>query len=273
MQRPCAGAARSPSGRAARSFRCAERVRNKPERRVIRRSLPGPSVGDGPESLVRTAGAPHEVALFLDVDGTLVRIAATPDEVMIEDGTVELLARAQRATGGALALISGRPIATLDSLFAPLVLPAAGQHGLERRDTAGVVRLHAKPPPQLASYRARLEAFARQYPGVLIEDKQIAIGAHYRLAPQAESELATLVTALAEESQGTLVIQRGKMIFELRPNGKNKGTAIAEFMEEPAFVGRTPVFIGDDLTDEYGFSFVNKLGGVSVKVGPGATEA
>lgn len=217
--------------------------------------------------------SPDAIALFLDVDGTLLRIAATPDAVIVESKTVRLLAGAHRATDGALALISGRSIGDVDRLFAPLVMPVAGQHGFERRDAAGAVRRYAEPSPQLPSLHARLEAFARTHPGVLVEDKALTLAAHYRLAPAAEPALAALVALLAAESRGALEVHRGKMVFELRPGGRDKGTAIAEFMDEPPFRGRTAVFIGDDLTDEHGFVVVNELGGVTVKVGHGASAA
>jgi len=231
------------------------------------------SAFDAPEDLARRARAAGAIALFLDVDGTLLRIAPTPDSVTVEPGTPEVLDRLQRSNGGALALISGRRIEELDRLLAPLVLPIAGQHGLERRDAAGVVRRYANAPPQLSLIGSRLDAFARAHPGVLIENKQLAIAAHYRLAPQAESKLATLITTLADESPGLLEVQHGKMVFELRPRGTTKGTAIAAFMAEAPFRGRMPLFIGDDDTDEHGFDVVNELGGISVKVGDGATAA
>jgi trehalose 6-phosphate phosphatase len=221
----------------------------------------------------RALPALREMALFLDVDGTLLHIADTPDAVTIDRATVDLLRRIHRATGGATALISGRCIADVDRLFAPLALPVAGQHGFERRDAAGEVRRHAEPLPELAEVRARLERFAAGHPGVLIEDKELTLAAHYRLAPAAGPALEALAERLAAQCGGVLAIQRGKMVFELRPAGKDKGTAIAEFLEEAPFRGRTPVFLGDDLTDEYGFSIVNGRGGVSVKVGEGPTEA
>jgi trehalose 6-phosphate phosphatase len=221
----------------------------------------------------RVIPAPREIALFLDVDGTLLHIADTPDAVTIDRATVDLLARAHHATGGATALITGRRIADADRLFAPLALPVAGQHGFERRDAAGVLHRHAQPLPQLAAARTRLEAYASGHPGVLIEDKEITLAAHYRLAPAAGPALGVLAQRLAADSDGALAIQRGKMVFELRPAGRDTGTAIAEFLDEAPFRGRTPVFLGDDLTDEYGFSIVNGRGGVSVKVGDGPTEA
>jgi trehalose 6-phosphate phosphatase len=232
-----------------------------------------PSAREAPADLGHVAGSPRDIALFLDVDGTLLHLADTPDAVTIERETVELLGRAHRATGGGLALITGRAIADIDRLFAPLALPVAGQHGYERRDAAGAVRQHARPASPLAAGRTRFAAFAYEHPGVLIEDKGLTIAIHFRLAPAAEPKLAALVAALAAESAGALAVQRGKMVFELLPAGRDKGTAIAEFMREPPFRGRTPVFVGDDVTDEYGFSIVNGMGGLSVKVGAGPTEA
>lgn len=220
-----------------------------------------------------TLPAPRELALFLDVDGTLLHLADTPDAVTIDRETLALVERAHRATGGATALITGRRIADVDRLFAPLRLPVAGQHGFERRDATGALHRHARPRPELAAARARLEAFAAGHPGVLVEDKELTLAAHHRLAPAAGSALGALAERLAAESGGALALQRGKMVFELRPAGKDKGTAIAEFLDEAPFRGRTPVFLGDDLTDEYGFSIVNGRGGVSVKVGEGPTEA
>jgi trehalose 6-phosphate phosphatase len=221
----------------------------------------------------RALPAPREIALFLDVDGTLLHLADTPDAVTIDRGTVALVERAHRATGGATALITGRRIADIDRLFAPLRLPVAGQHGFERRDAALALHPHARPGPELAAARARLEAFAAGHPGVLIEDKALTLAAHYRLAPAVASALGALAERLAAESGGAFAIQRGKMVFELRPAGRDKGTAIAEFLDEVPFRGRMPVFLGDDLTDEYGFSIVNGRGGVSIKVGDGPTEA
>lgn len=217
--------------------------------------------------------APSEIALFLDVDGTLLHLAERPDAVTIDAGTLTLLERAYAATQGALALITGRALADVDRLFAPLVLPVAGQHGFERRDAHGRLHLHARPGPQLAHARARLACFAAGRPGVLVEDKGLSVAAHFRSAPDAEDAIGTLAGTIAAESEGALAIQRGKMVVELKPAGKDKGTAIAEFMAERPFLGREPVFVGDDLTDEYGFSIVNGLGGISVKVGDGPTEA
>jgi trehalose 6-phosphate phosphatase len=224
-------------------------------------------------ALARTCASPREIALFLDVDGTLLHIADHPDAVAVDADTVALLTRVHAATGGALALVTGRALPDVDRLFAPLRLPAAGQHGFERRDAAGRLHHHARPGMALVLARERCAGFGAAHPGVYVEDKGLTLALHYRLAPHAREAAGALAESIAADSAGALAIQRGKMVVELKPAGKDKGTAIAEFMAETPFRGREPVFLGDDLTDEFGFSIVNGLGGVSVKVGDGATEA
>ena len=210
---------------------------------------------------------------FLDVDGTLIEIAERPDAVLVEPSLIELLVDLKRAANGALALVSGRSLAELDRLFAPLRPCGAGQHGAERRDAAGT--LHARPcrTQLLESIAARLQAFTGAHAGLLLEDKGCNLALHYRLAPQLEDQArAAMADALAALGDG-YVLQPGKMVLEIRSTTYDKGTVIGEFMQEAPFRGRTPVFIGDDTTDEHGFAVVNALGGHSFKVGPGKTEA
>ena len=214
-----------------------------------------------------------EIAVLLDVDGTLLEIAATPSSVHVDPMIVRVLDDVQRATGGALALITGRPISAVDELFAPLRLPVAGQHGLERRDAAGGVHGHPAPSAALSAIRARATAFAAAHPGVLVEDKGLTLAVHFRLAPDAEHRVRQLLEAALRDADGDLGLQAGKMVLEVKPSGRNKGTAIADFMAEKPFAGRVPVFVGDDVTDEYGFEVVDGLGGYSVKVGPGPSHA
>jgi trehalose 6-phosphate phosphatase len=212
-------------------------------------------------------------AIFLDVDGTLLEHAERPDAVHVGSAERRLLEALQRATDGALALISGRAIADLDRLFAPLKLPLAGQHGVERRDAAGRVHRHAFPADLLRRAAARIGAFAARHEGLLFEDKGHNLALHFRMAPQLAGEAQSALREAAAQLGGEFEVQEGKMVVELKPSGRDKGMAIEEFMHEPPFAGRTPVFIGDDLTDEYGFDVVNRLGGHSVKVGPGASAA
>jgi trehalose 6-phosphate phosphatase len=211
-----------------------------------------------------------EIALFLDVDGTLVEIEREPGAVHVPDQLCRILADLFKATGGALALVSGRSLEQLDRLFAPLRLCAAGLHGLERRNLGtGVVR--AEPDPAaFGPARVRLERFADDHPGVLLEDKGLTLALHYRNAPQLEQEAKALAQALAAASGGALVLLEGKKVLELKPPGYDKGQAIATFMAEAPFRGRRPVFAGDDMTDEAGFAVINRLGGISIRIGADA---
>jgi trehalose 6-phosphate phosphatase len=212
-------------------------------------------------------------AFFLDVDGTLLDIAARPEGVHVTDEKLRLLRALRDATQGAMALVSGRPLAGLDALFSPLTLPAAGQHGIERRDALGRLHHHPVPQARLRATAPQLMAFAGGHPGIVLEDKGASFALHYRLAPELADAVATLMNGLAAQLGEGVEVQHGKMVVELKPAGRNKGTAIEEFMHEPPFAGRTPVFIGDDLTDEHGFEVVNRMGGHSIKVGKGATQA
>jgi trehalose 6-phosphate phosphatase len=212
-------------------------------------------------------------AFFLDLDGTLLEIAETPEEVDPGPQDVLLLGKLQHACDGALALISGRSLSRIDQLFSPLVLPAAGQHGVERRDAQGKRHRHRFPVSSLRPAAGGIRSFAARHQGLVFEDKGASVALHYRLAPQ----LAEAAQAAVREAAGPLgeavEVQNGKMVVELKPAGCDKGKAIDEFMREAPFSGRTPVFIGDDFTDEYGFRAINRLGGHSVKVGEGPSAA
>ena len=169
--------------------------------------------------------------------------------------------------GGAVALVSGRPLAALDRLFLPLRLAAAGVHGLERRTADGTIFRPAAPVKELPDIAAALHAFAAKSPGVIVEDKEISLALHYRQAPGFAERAGALATELLARSGDQLTLQKGKMVLEFRPVGPDKGSVIAEFMNEAPFEGRMPVFIGDDETDESGFSVVNGLGGHSIRIG------
>ena len=212
-------------------------------------------------------------ALFLDVDGTLLEHAARPDAVRVAAAVHRLLEALRLATRGALALISGRAIDDIDVLFAPLRLPVAGQHGAERRDAAGRLHRHQGATEAVRRAAARLGAFAARHAGLVFEDKGHNLALHYRQAPAAAQAAQAALRAAALELGGDYEVLEGKMVVEIKPAGRDKGRAIDEFMAEPPFAGRTPVFIGDDVTDEFGFGVVNRLGGHSVKVGPGASAA
>ena len=212
-------------------------------------------------------------AFFLDIDGTLLDIEGHPDDVRIGRTELDLVSGLHRATEGALALISGRPLAGIDVLFQPLKLPIAGQHGAERRDASGKRHRHRFAVEALHAAAAPVRKFVARNEGLVFEDKGASVALHYRLAPQLQAAAKAVVEQAAKSAGGALEVQVGKMVYELKPAGVDKGGAIDEFMRDAPFAGRTPVFLGDDVTDEFGFRVINRLGGHSVKIGPGETAA
>jgi trehalose 6-phosphate phosphatase len=210
-------------------------------------------------------------AVFLDADGTLIEIAKRPEDVVLPPGVFQALQALQSKVPAAL--ISGRRLADLDRLFAPLTLPAAGQHGAERRSASG--EMHRAVVAEKALERATqwLAAWARGRPEIVVENKRYTVAVHYRLAPEYEIEIDERVREVLGRLGEDFVLVPGKMIIEIRPRLWDKGRAIADFMSEPPFMGRVPVFIGDDLTDEDGFAMAQSLGGHAIKVGAGATVA
>jgi len=212
-------------------------------------------------------------AFFLDVDGTLINIADTPDAVVVDQTLLQLIANLHRCNGGALALISGRMISDLQNRIGLAQLPLAGLHGLERRDSTGRLWMHAAPPAAKSAIKAALEPVVGSYPGLLLEDKGLTLALHYRKAPTLAAYVHRLMGQLASLHGPGLELQRGKFVVEINPAGIDKGTAVAEYLAEFPFKGRRAVFIGDDLNDEHGFAEVNKQGGISIKVGPGPSCA
>ncbi len=204
-------------------------------------------------------------ALFLDVDGCLLEFSDTPDGVCVPPGLPARLDALAQRLGGALALVSGRTLAGLDRLFAPLRLPAAGLHGLERRHQ-GVHVASPAAPVALADVREQALRLADRHPGAVVEDKGAAIALHWRLAPHAAADFSVFAAGALARLPGYR-LQHGNQVVELRPADADKGDAIAAFLDEAPFRGRLPVFAGDDLTDEHGFEIVNARGGLSVLVG------
>jgi len=209
-------------------------------------------------------------ALFLDFDGTLTDIVARPELVHIDPYLVPLIERAQRLLGGALAVISGRPLREIDDYLLPLQLPGAGQHG-------GELRVHGNATPKrriwpgMASAAAAVQQRYGEDRELRIENKGAALALHYRAAPQRAEECESALREIAEHFG--LAVMVGKMVVELRPHGLHKGVAVEAFLERPLFNGRRPVFVGDDTTDEDGFAVVQARGGYGVKVGEGESCA
>jgi trehalose 6-phosphate phosphatase len=208
-----------------------------------------------------------EWGLFLDVDGTLIELTDSPLDTFADPELKTLLNSVAERLGGALALVSGRSIHYLDALFAPLRLPSAGLHGVERRKASGVMHGASFVDAQLDGARAAVKALVEAHPGTSIEDKGRSVAVHFRMAPQHEASIRQSLTAIAKPLGSNYHIQDGNMVFEIKPRGFTKATAIKAFMNEPPFSGRKPVFVGDDLTDQDGFKIVEDQGGISIAVG------
>ena len=205
--------------------------------------------------------------LFLDVDGTLLEFTDSPLETHADPELKVLLADVAERLGGAVALVSGRSIGYLDGLFAPLRLPSAGLHGVERRKASGAMHGASFVDSQLDRARTALQALVQSHPGTILEDKGRTIAVHFRMAPQAESSVRDTVIDIASQLGSNYHIQGGNMMLEIKPRGFSKASAIEAFMKEPPFSGRKPVFVGDDLTDQDGFKAVDDAGGISISVG------
>jgi trehalose 6-phosphate phosphatase len=211
-------------------------------------------------------------ALFLDFDGTIVDLAEQPDLVQVGAGTLAILARLDALFHGAVAIVTGRTIDTVDAFLTPLRLPIAGIHGLERRNADGIVQSANHELGVIAELRARLQPLLIEWPGLLIENKGSALALHYRSHPECQSKcLAAMEHAVAEFAGVQLL--RGKMVIEAIGGTANKASAVNAFLDEPPFRGRRPVYAGDDLTDESALCLVNSLGGVSIKVGANESAA
>jgi trehalose 6-phosphate phosphatase len=212
-------------------------------------------------------------ALFLDFDGTLVEIAERPEAVVVEPGLTDTLAALRDALQGALAIVSGRAIATLDGFLAPFRFDAAGLHGVEHRIRGELFPCRPEAHPVLREAIEALPARLPRHPGILIEDKGCSVGVHWRLAPELDTEVIEVVEELASTLGPEYRLQAGKAVAEILPAQAAKGPAIARFLAQEPFRGRRAIFAGDDLTDEKGFVTVNELGGLTIRVGAGLTGA
>jgi trehalose 6-phosphate phosphatase len=236
---------------------------------------PGDAAMAAPGMLEPTSGRPAAEpgwALFLDFDGTLVDIAERPDAVVVDPSLTPILSRLKERLGGALALVSGRPIAFLDARLAG-AFDAAGLHGIEHRIAGRLTPCRPEDHPELRRAVERLQARFAAPDGILVEDKGCSVAVHWRMAPDRADLARAAAEATAAALGGAYRIQYGKAVAEILPAASGKGWVIERFLEEPPYRGRRPIFVGDDLTDEHGFGIVNARGGVSVRIGEGATIA
>jgi len=221
--------------------------------------------GHGARASDILADTSTKYALFLDVDGTLLDIAATPDSVVVPEGLAKLLGRLSEGLGGALAVITGRRLQDIDALLAPEKLVGAGVHGAEMRTMPGgeITRV-AKPIPE--TLVAELTDMAQGWPGVLVEFKGPGLAIHYRQAPALEAKIEAALTSRLEPHANELVILRGKKLFEIVPAGYSKGNVLTTLANLPSFRDRVPIMIGDDVGDEPAFAAAEQMGGYALKV-------
>jgi trehalose 6-phosphate phosphatase len=209
----------------------------------------------------------RKCAILLDIDGTILDIAPSPQQISVPQGLRRTLARLTELTGGALALVSGRSIEDIDLIFSPLRLPAIGVHGAEIRPTADA-KLQTRTSPLNAGLKRKLAKVAALGPGILVEDKGYSIALHYRLAPEKGDALRAAVDKIcAAIPKGTVEILPGKLVMEVKPAGVSKADAVNELMKYPPFANRNPIFIGDDTTDVPVFGIIPKFGGQAYSVG------
>lgn len=205
-------------------------------------------------------------ALFLDLDGTLLEIAATPEEVIVPPGLPALLANLHSLLGGALAIVTGRSLGVTDQLLTPYVAAAAGEHGVSLRHDDGTredMPLHAAVPEQ---WREALYAAAERWPGVLIEPKPHGIAIHYRLVPERGNDVWRLARALVSQDHPSFRLIPAREAVEIGPRATSKGRAVERFMAQAPFRGRRPLFVGDDFTDEAGMEAARQFGGDGLRV-------
>lgn len=205
-------------------------------------------------------------ALFLDLDGTLLDIALRPEAVAVPRELPSDLDSLRAQLGGALAVVTGRELAVLDGLLTPFRAAGAGEHGAVVRMPDGV--LTAIPSPQIPRiWLHQLDRAAERWQGIVIERKPRSVVAHYRMAPERAAEIAALVHNLPGLEQEGFIVLPARMAFEVKPKGSSKARAVALLMETEPFAGRTPVFVGDDITDEAGIDMATRLGGFGLRVG------
>ena len=213
---------------------------------------------------------PPQAALFHDLDGSLVELAETPDSIVVAETLPGLLQAVQQMLGGALAIVSGRRLESIDRLLAPLRLAGAGVHGAELRHSPGGAVLRGDAAPMRGIRRELQQSFASD-PRIIVEDKGLSVALHYRQAPERMAECHALAADLSLSNGLTMNV--GKSVVEILPPGPNKGHATRALLQHPPFAGRLPVFVGDDETDEDGIALVQELGGIGIKVGAGPSAA
>lgn len=204
-------------------------------------------------------------ALFLDFDGTLAELASRPDCVTVDRTLPDLLKKLSTQLAGAVAIITGRALAQADTLMGGTRFPGAGLHGAELRPDPNQAHPVVACIPHIAALAQTLRKHFTEDSRVIIEEKCVAVAVHYRLAPERAAECLTILKAFLGNAE--LEILLGHSVVEARPRGIDKGSALAALMQHPPFFGRTPIYAGDDITDEDALRTAQSLGGMGIKVG------
>jgi len=204
-------------------------------------------------------------ALFLDLDGTLLDLAAKPDLVSVPAGLPGALDALSRRLGGAVAVVSGRALGVIDHLLTPYCAPAGAEHGTVVRLPDGTLD-ETRTPMVPRLWLHQLEVAAERTPGFVIERKPHSVVVHYRLAPERGDEARALACGLPGLEQEGFVVLCAHMAYEVMPSAASKRRPVALLMETPPFAGRVPVFVGDDVTDEDGIAMARGLGGFGLRV-------
>jgi trehalose 6-phosphate phosphatase len=234
-------------------------------------TLPAAEDSASAQPQLRNSLAGH--ALYLDIDGTILDLAPTPEGVEVPVWLVPLLQRLSLKLDGAVAFVSGRTVAQIDALFEPLKLPAIGVHGGEVRVGGERVVCDESLVAELQSALPLVGQAVARVPGVRLENKRCAIALHYRSVPERGREVLKVAELVVASLGPAFAVLVGKCVVEIRPRHLTKGAGLRRLMEQPPFRGRSPIFAGDDVTDEDAFEVVNQLGGISVRVGEAAPSA
>ncbi len=203
-------------------------------------------------------------ALLLDLDGTLLDLAPTPESVVVPPGLTDALLALRPLLGDALAIISGRPVEQVDSLLPGVPYAVAGEHGGALRRAAGTPLIRPDLPPVPDDWVVAAARAVAATPGARLEEKLRGFVVHYRAVPDAGPALRAALDTVVTDAR--FEIMAASMAWEVRPRGVDKGTAVRQIMQSPPFEGRLPVFIGDDVTDLDAIRTANAMGGAGLLV-------
>ncbi|MFY5899474.1 trehalose-phosphatase [Acinetobacter pittii] len=224
-----------------------------------------------PDDITNNLSLDKNYCLFLDIDGTLAPFQINPEHSFIPNATLETIKKITKLNIPVIA-VTGRDVDTASKLLHPIEVPIAGLHGLDIYfDSGNYIR------PDLSSINFKklkqdITKNCEKYPELLIEDKGYSIALHYRKNPNLENNAINIMQQI-NLNYPQLKINRGKFVFELIPNQADKGRAIETILNHLDLPAVLPIFIGDDLTDESGFTYINQQSGITIKVGPGETQA